>query len=219
MGGRFISILSTNYLMSNNSVIEDFIKSMVGGGIGGNIVNEVIKISYSVVSVIVYGIASTMRRDNGVRLSLVASLSRVFRADFLRDVFNVLIASFGDGDDVIDAAGMVAEAFLLKTLYGNEEGGVKPTFLNPIKVEHKVYMVVYNELKSYVDDVEYRNGIAFGFFGNVIITLLTVITLLMIIGMCQGLRSEGYPDGIRDFLNYALTQGTHMALSEMLSHG
>ncbi|WP_243678295.1 hypothetical protein [Vulcanisaeta distributa] len=49
--------------------------------------------------------------------------------------------------------------------------------------------------------------------------LLTTIIIMLIIGMCQGVRSEGYPDGIRDFLDYALTQSTHMALSELLSHG
>ncbi|MGC8543179.1 MAG: hypothetical protein ACP5NQ_04510 [Vulcanisaeta sp.] len=202
-----------------NLVVENFARSLVGGVVSEDVIKEVIRISYAVASVVVYGMVSLMREGNGTRLSLVTSLSRVFRAGFMRDIFEVLIASQGDGDDAIDAAGVVAEAFLIKVLYGNEGEGVKPRFLNPVRVDHDVYMAVYGDVRGYIEDFEDKNNVAFGLVGNVISILLTVIIILLIIGMCQGVRSEGYPDGVREFLDYALTQGTHMALSEMLSHG
>ncbi len=209
-------MLYANYSMGNTAV-EGFVRSLIGGAVGDEVIKEVIRIGYAVVSVVIYGVASMMRGGNGVRLSIVVSLSKVFRAGFMRDVFEALIASQGDGDDAVDAAGIVAETFLLKTLYGNEESLSRPSFLNPIEVNHDVYMAVYEDIRDYVMGFEDRNNLAFGLLGNVLSILLTVIMLLLIIGMCQGVRSRGYPDGVRDFLNYALTQNTHMALSEMLS--
>ncbi|BDR92048.1 hypothetical protein [Vulcanisaeta souniana] len=202
----------------SGSVINGFVRSLIGD-VSGDVVKEVVRIGYAVASFVVYGVASLMKEGKGVRLSLVVSLSRVFNAGFMRDVFEVLIASQGDGDDVIDAAGFVSEVYMIKRVYGNERDQLKPSFLSPVKVDHDVYMAVYNDVRNYINDFEDKNNIAFGFVGNAMAVLLTTIIIMLIIGMCQGTRSEGYPDGIRDFLNYALTQGTHMALSELLSHG
>ncbi|GAB6943648.1 hypothetical protein [Vulcanisaeta sp. JCM 14467] len=200
------------------SVVEEFVKGLIGG-VGDSVAKEVIRIGYAVASFVIYGVASLMREGRGSRLSLVISLSRIFNANFMRDVFEVLFASQGDGDDVIDAAGIVSETYMIKLIYGNEERRARPGFLRPVKVDHSVYVAVYNDVRSYIDDFEGRNNIAFGLIGNVMAILLSTIVIMLIIGMCQGVRSEGYPDGIRDFLDYALTQSTHMALSELLSHG
>ena len=200
------------------SVVEEFARGLIGG-VGDSVVKEVIRIGYAVASFVIYGMASLMREGKGSRLSLVISLSRIFNADFMRDVFEVLFASQGDGDDVIDAAGIVSETYMIKLIYGNEERRARPGFLKPVEVDHSVYVAVYNDVRNYIDDFEDRNNIAFGLIGNVMAILLSTIVIMLIIGMCQGVRSEGYPDGIRDFLDYALTQSTHMALSELLSHG
>ena len=200
------------------SVVEEFARGLIGG-VGDNVVKEVIRIGYAVASFVIYGMASLMREGKGSRLSLVISLSRIFNADFMRDVFEVLFASQGDGDDVVDAAGIVSETYMIKLIYGNEERRARPGFLKPVEVDHSVYVAVYNDVRSYIDDFEGRNNIAFGLIGNVMAILLSTIVIMLIIGMCQGVSSEGYPDGIRDFLDYALTQSTHMALSELLSHG
>ena len=200
------------------SVIRGFVKSLIGSVVSEGVVDEIIRIGYAVIFMVIYSIVTHMKSGNGVRLSIIISLSKVFTASFMRDVFEALIASRGDGDDVIDAAGLVAETFLLKTLYGHEESLFRPPFLNPIEVNYEVYVAVYDEVRRYVMELEDKNGIALGLVGNVLFVLLTVIAILMMIGMCQGIKSEGYPDGVRDFLDYALTQNTHMALSEML-HG
>lgn len=202
----------------SSSVINGFVRSLIGNA-SGDVVREVVRIGYAVASFVVYGVASLMREGKGVRLSLVVSLSRVFNAGFMKDVFEALIASQGNGDDIIDAAGAVSEVYMIKWIYGNERDQLKPGFLSPVKVDHDVYIAVYNDVRNYIDNFEDRNNIAFGFVGNAMAVLLTTIIIMLIIGMCQGVRNEGYPDGIRDFLNYALTQGTHMALSELLSHG
>lgn len=204
----------------SSSVVDEFVRSLIGDG-GDGIVKEVIRISYAVASFVIYGMASLMREGRGgSRLSLVISLSRIFNADFMKDIFEVLFASQGDGDDVVDAAGIVSETYMVKLIYGNEEGGrARPSFLKPVEVDHGVYAAVYDDVRNYIDDFEDKNNIAFGIIGNVMAVLLTTIIIMLIIGMCQGVRSEGYPDGIRDFLDYALTQSTHMALSELLSHG
>ncbi len=217
MGGRFIFLFSIICLMGS-SVVDEFIRSLVGDA-DGEIIKEVIRISYAVASFVIYGMTSLMREGKGSRLSLVISLSRIFNADFMKDVFEVLFASQGDGDDAIDAAGIVSETYTIKLIYGHEERKTRPSFLKPVRVDHSVYAAVYNDVKTYIDDFENRNNVAFGLLGNVISILLTTVIIMLIIGMCQGVRSEGYPDGIRDFLDYALTQSTHMALSELLSHG
>jgi hypothetical protein len=200
------------------SVVRGFVKSLIGSVVSEGVIDEIIRISYAVVFMVIYSIVTHIKSGNGVRLSIIVSLSKVFTASFMRDVFEALIASRGDGDDVLDAAGLVAETFLLKTLYGHEENLFKPPFLNPIEVNYEVYVAVYDEVRRYVMELEDKNGVAFGLIGNVLFVLLTVIAILMMIGMCQGIKSEGYPDGVRDFLDYALTRNTHMALSEML-HG
>ncbi|WP_245522569.1 hypothetical protein [Vulcanisaeta distributa] len=202
----------------DSSVVDEFVKSLIGN-VDSEVIKEVVKISYAVASFVIYGMASLMREGKGPRLSLVISLSRIFNADFIKDVFEVLFASQGDGDDVIDAAGMVSEAYMIKLIYGKEEGRARPGFLKPVEVDHGVYVAVYNDVRNYIDDFEEKNSIAFGLIGNMMAVLLATIIIMLIIGMCQGVRSEGYPDGIRDFLDYALTQSTHMALSELLSHG
>ncbi len=217
MGGRFIFAVFDSYLMGN-SVVDEFVKGLIGDSSEG-IVREIIRISYAIASFVIYGMASLMREGRGSRLSLVISLSRIFSANFMRDVFEVLFASQGDGDDVIDAAGIVSEVYMIKLIYGNEKGSARPSFLSPVKVDHGVYVAIYNDVRNYIDEFEGRNNIVFGLIGNVMAVLLAIIIIMLIIGMCQGIRSEGYPDGVRDFLNYALTQSTHMALSELLSHG
>ncbi|ADY01957.1 hypothetical protein VMUT_1756 [Vulcanisaeta moutnovskia 768-28] len=217
MGGRFILLFSIIILMSS-SVVDEFVRSLIGD-VSDSAVKEVIRISYAVASFVIYGMASLIRDGKGSRFSLVVSLSKIFNASFMKDVFEVLFASQGDGDDVIDAAGIVSETYMVKFIYGNEKDQARPSFLKPVKVDHSVYAVVYNDVRDYIDDFEGKNNVAFGLIGNVMSVLLTTVIIMLIIGMCQGIRSEGYPDGIRDFLNYALTQGTHMALSELLSHG
>ncbi|WP_054842153.1 hypothetical protein [Vulcanisaeta distributa] len=107
----------------SSSVVDEFVRSLIGDG-GDGIVKEVIRISYAVASFVIYGMASLMREGRGgSRLSLVISLSRIFNADFMKDIFEVLFASQGDGDDVVDAAGIVSETYMVKLIYGNEEGG------------------------------------------------------------------------------------------------
>ena len=209
--------LSRDYLMGG-SVVDEFVRGLVGD-VGDSVVREVIRIGYAVASFVIYGMASLMRDGRGTRLSLVISLSRTFSADFMRDIFEVLFASQGNGDDVIDAAGIVSEVYMIKLIYGHEEGKARPSFLRPVEVSRDVYLAVYNDVRSYIDEFEDKSGIALGLIGNVVAVLLTIIIIMLIIGMCQGIRSEGYPDGVRDFLDYALTQNTHMALSELFNHG
>ncbi|WP_243670529.1 hypothetical protein [Vulcanisaeta sp. JCM 16161] len=167
-----------------SSVVDEFIKGLIGNA-GDGVVKEVIRISYAVASFVIYGMASLMREGKGPRLSLVISLSRIFNAGFMRDVFEVLFASQGDGDDAIDAAGVVSETYMIKLIYGNEEERARPGFLKPVEVDHGVYVTVYNDVRNYIDDFEDKNNIAFGLIGNVMAVLLTTIIIMLIIGMCR----------------------------------
>lgn len=203
--------------MDVKEVIAKFIRSLVNGSVDDRVVNEIMKISTAIVSIMLYGIVSTMKNGVSTRFSVITALSRTFTVSFMRDVFEVLIASSSNNDDAIDAAGLISTAYLIKTLFEHEPEKPRPGFISPIMIKHEVYVMIYNNVKEYVEDYETRNSVAFGIVGNVIALLGTIFMLMFIVGMCQGIKSEGYPLGIRDFLSYALTDTTQMAVSEMLS--
>ncbi|WP_069808286.1 hypothetical protein [Vulcanisaeta thermophila] len=203
-------------MKGDNDLIVEFIRSIVDG-IDEKVINEIIRISVSIISLLLYGVITAMRNGANTRFSIITVLTRTFTAGFMRDVFEVLMASSSNSEESVDAAGLVSVAYLLKTMFEHEPESPRPGFISPVMIRHDVYLVVYSNIKNYVEDYEVRNNVAFGVVGNTIIMLSTVLMLMLIVGMCQGIKSEGYPLGVRDFLSYALTDTTQMAISEMFS--
>ncbi len=195
--------------------LDEFVRKI--SGVSDEHTRTIMDLSFSVPRLFMFSLINTAREGVGLKAAAIMSLTRLFKPGFLRDVFDVLIVMNWKSDLIAEASGLVASAFMLKTIHGGEEVAERPSFMTTIKVDTEVYAEIYERVKQGVIMEEERSNITLGEFGNAVILLLSVITTLMIIGLSLGVKALGYPDGVMAYLDYALTQSAGMALSEMFS--
>ena len=177
------------------------------------VAREVVKISFGACDIVAYGVATFVSKGYGRRLSASLSLAYTFRRGFLKVVFDTLVASNPSIDEIADAAGIVAFAYLISS-DGGDGGG---PWTGPVKVPPDVYGEAVRVCSSKIREYGLKFGVDMGPLASPLAIALAACLILMVIGMCTSIASKGYPEGVRDFLEYALLPDTQIALSELLA--
>lgn len=196
--------------------IAEFVRDLVGDVVEPSVVNELASIGTNVGAVLIYGAVTLVTKGYGKRLAMTLALVHTFKRGFLRLLFNTLMASSSPSDDVVDGAGIVSTAYLLSALAGQGEEE-RPPFLGSTEVPPEVYASALSMAEEGIEDYGARHGVSLGQLGRVYAIVVATAIVVVVVGLCQGVLAEGYPEGVRRFLEFALEPAAQFAISELLS--
>jgi len=187
-------------------------RTLLGESASEDTVNEVARIGLGAGSLVIYGVFSMMSKGYSGVMAIILSLAYALRKGFLKMIFNVLITTPNPSDKIIDSAGLVAAAYLLSP---DEEGG--ELLLSLVKISSETFSAISTIVRNIVMRNEEAQGAKLGDLRDRLTIIVTTVIILIVVGTCQGILNGGYPRGIREFLEYSLSQHSQMALSELLS--